>query len=74
MAASWGKASYGGTTGKSGGGKLNSPNQKGDRGLHGVGGIANSTFERKKGIVTPTTEGNKGVVKGGAKSAPPPKD
>ncbi len=72
--ASWDKAGYGKTTSKGGGGKLNSPNQKGDRGLYGVSGIANSTFERKKGIVTPTTEGNKGVVKGGAKSAPAPKD
>ena len=72
--ASWSKAAYGGTTSKSGGGKFDVPAKKGNRGLQGTGGIGNSSFSRSKGIVTPTTAGNKGVDKRTGGTAKAPKD
>ncbi len=67
----WSKAGYGGTTSKSGGGKLEAvtkggapPNLPGKSSLSRV----------KSGIVSPMKEGNKGIPpmngKGGGKKAP----
>ena len=74
--ATWEKAGYGGTTQKKGGAKLDGVTTKGDRGMYKISGLGNSSVSRAKGIVTPTTDGNKGVDKktGGGGGAKAPKD
>lgn len=59
MGMGWNKAGFGGTTGKSGGGKLDAVTNKGDKaipsGLPGKSSLAKSNF------ATPTTTGDKGI-------------
>ena len=69
----WEKAGYGGTTKKSGGGKLESPANEGNKGWSGPK-PGNSSISRKL-IDTPMTQGNKGIIKGGGSSnAKAPRD
>lgn len=75
----WDKASYGGTTGKSGAGKLKSPSNEGDRGIPPrTGGIAKSSVSGiRGGIDSPGTKGDRGIrmaKRGGYKKSGPPLD
>ena len=72
--ATWEKAGYGGTTQKKGGAKLDGVSTKGNRGWVGPK-PPNSSMSRAKGIVTPTTEGNKGKTTGtGSGTSKAPRD
>ncbi len=58
----WKKASFGGTTQKSGGGSLKSPMNEGNRGITGGTGLSKSKVSRGKSTIdAPGKKGNMGV-------------
>lgn len=64
----WGKASYGGTASKSGGGKLQPLITKGDRGIPPGSSVPKASVSRGGSVIdAPGEKGDKGakVVKGG---------
>ena len=72
----WAKASYGKTASKSGGGKLESVANGGNKGLPpGTSAPQSSVARVKGGIDTPTTKGNKGITdQKGFQSSKAPRD
>lgn len=62
MGLSWGKANYGGTDSKKGGGKLDSPMPTGSKGIPAGTSAPKASVERKKGIDSPGLTGNKGIT------------
>jgi len=60
MAISWAKATHGGSDKKGGGGKLDTPTTKGNKGQYGSAPKSNPASGPT--INTPTTKGNKGVT------------